>query len=365
MARKLSCDKVLFVSLVALSLFGCIMIYSASAVSAAQTLGNPYKYLIKHIVALAAGGLAAFAVYRADYRLLGRRWVGYAVYAASLLLCAAALFCPPINSARRWLTLGPVMLQPSEILKIGLVLVLARLVTSKAAEPERALPAALLLTGLAAGVVVLEPDLGTAASYVVLCGVVLWLAGVRARLFFIGLAGTIPLVAALAFSASYRRARLLSFLRPDADPLGAGFQAIQSLIAVGAGGLSGSGLGGSRQKLFFLPYPHTDFIFAIVGEELGLLGAAGVIACFAVIAWRGLRAARRAPEPFAAFLAAGATAMIVVQAAINVSVVLGLMPTKGIPLPFVSYGGSSLVASWIAGGLILNVSQHERERSEP
>ena len=367
MARKLSSDKVLFVALVALSLFGCVMIYSASAVSAGVTLGNPYKYVIKQIVALAAGGLAAFAVYRADYRLFSRRWVGYGVYGVALLLCVLALFRPPINSARRWLTLGPIMLQPSEILKVGLVLVLARLVTSRAAgpaQPERVLPAALLLTGLAAGVVVLEPDLGTAASYLMLCAVVLWLAGVRTRLFLIGLAGVIPLLAALAFSASYRRARLLSFLRPEADPLGAGFQAIQSLIAVGAGGLSGSGLGGSRQKLFFLPYPHTDFIFAIVGEELGFLGALGVIACFGVVAWRGFRAARRAPEPFAAFLAAGATALIVVQAAITVSVVLGLMPTKGIPLPFVSYGGSSLVASWIAGGLILNISQHEVERTD-
>jgi cell division protein FtsW len=363
MARKLSSDKVLFVALVALSLFGCVMIYSASAVSAAQTVGNPYKYLVKQMAALAAGGLAAFAVYRADYRLFARRAIGYGVYGLSLLLCVAVLFHPPINSARRWLTLGPFMLQPSEILKIGLVLALARLVTSKAsgpaARPERALPAALLLTGLAAGVVLLEPDLGTAASYVMLCGVVLWLSGVRARLFLIGLAGTLPLLAALAFSASYRRARLLSFLNPEADPLGAGFQAIQSLIAVGAGGVSGSGLGGSRQKLFFLPYPHTDFIFAIVGEELGFLGALGVIGCFAVVGWRGLRAARRAPEPFAAFLAAGATAMLVVQAAVNVSVVIGLMPTKGIPLPFISYGGSSLVASWIAGGLILNISQHE------
>ncbi len=368
MARKLSCDKVLFVALVALSLFGCVMIYSASAVSAGVTLGNPYKYVIKQIVALAAGGLAAFAVYRADYRLFSRRWVGYGVYGLSLLLCVLALFRPPINSARRWLTLGPVMLQPSEILKVGLVLVLARLVTSKAAgpaQPERVLPAALLLTGLAAGVVVLEPDLGTAASYVMLSAVVLWLAGVRLRLFLIGMAAVVPLVAAFALSASYRRARLLSFLRPGADPLGAGFQAIQSLIAVGAGGLTGSGLGGSRQKLFFLPYPHTDFIFAIVGEELGFLGALGVIACFGVVAWRGFRAARRAPEPFAAFLAAGATALIVVQAAINVSVVLGLMPTKGIPLPFVSYGGSSLVACWIAGGLILNISQHETTTAEP
>jgi cell division protein FtsW len=361
MARKLSCDKVLFVALVALSLFGCVMIYSASAVSAAQTVGSPYRYLFKQIVALAAGGLAAFAVYHADYRLFGRKWVGYTAYGVSLALCAAALLRPPINSARRWLTLGRVMLQPSELLKIGLVLVLARLLTRRPAEPERALPAALLLTGLAACVVVLEPDLGTAASYAVLCAVLLWLAGVRLRLFLIGAAGALPLLAALTFSAGYRRARLLSFLRPDADPLGAGFQAMQSLIAVGAGGLYGNGLGASRQKLFFLPYPHTDFIFAIIGEELGLLGSLGLIACFMVIGWRGLRAARRAPEPFGAFLAAGATAMIVVQAAINVSVVLGLMPTKGIPLPFVSYGGSSLVASWIAGGLILNVSQHERE----
>jgi cell division protein FtsW len=244
MARKLFRQGP-FVALVALSLFGCVMIYSASAVSAAQTLGNPYKYLIKQIAALVVGGLAAFAVYRADYRLFGRQWVGYAVYGLSLALCVAALFRPPINSARRWLTVGPLMLQPSEILKIGLVLVLARLVTRRAsgpaAQPERALPAALLLTGLAAGVVLLEPDLGTAASYLMLCGVVLWLSGVRVRLFLIGLAGMVPLLAVLALSASYRRARLLSFLNPEADPLGAGFQAIQSLIAVGAGGVSAAG----------------------------------------------------------------------------------------------------------------------------
>jgi cell division protein FtsW len=189
--------------------------------------------------------------------------------------------------------------------------------------------------------------------------VLLWLAGARVRVFVIAALATLPLLAALLLSADYRRARLLSFWKPEADPLGAGFQAIQSLIAVGAGGWIGNGLGGSRQKLFFLPYPHTDFIFAIVGEELGFVGSLAIVAGFGVIAWRGLRAARRAPDAFGAFLAAGATAMIVVQAAINLSVVLALVPTKGIPLPFVSYGGSSLVASWIAGGLILNISQHE------
>jgi cell division protein FtsW len=367
MARKLSSDKILFGALVALSLFGCVMIYSASAISSGETSGNPYRYLLKQLAALAVGGVAAFLVYRIDYRRFAKPWVVYGVYGGALLLCVAALFHPPINAARRWIPVGPLMLQPSEILKIGLILLLAHQVTRKSADfggPERALLPAGIFVAAASGIVLLEPDLGTAACYVVLAVVVLWLAGVRARFFGIALAGLIPLLALVALSSGYRRARLFSFLRPQADPLGAGFQTIQSLIAVGTGGWTGNGLGGGRQKLFFLPYPHTDFIFAIVAEELGFLGALGVVLCFAVVAWRGLRAARRAPEPFAAYLAAGATAMIVIQAAINVSVVLALMPTKGIPLPFVSYGGSSLVAFWIAGGLLLNVSQHEVEVRE-
>jgi cell division protein FtsW len=193
--------------------------------------------------------------------------------------------------------------------------------------------------------------------------VLLWLAGARLRWFAYGALAAVPVLAILLLSADYRRARLLAFLHPEADPLGRGFQAMQSLIAVGAGGWFGNGLGGSRQKLFFLPFPHTDFIFAIVGEELGFIGAVGLVAGFGIVAWRGLRAARRAPDAFGAFLAAGATAMIVVQAAINLAVVLALVPTKGIPLPFVSYGGSSLIASWIAGGIILNVAQHEVKES--
>ena len=367
MARKLASDKILFAALVALSLFGCVMIYSASAVSAAETAGNPYRYLLKQIGALAIGGLGAFAVYRTDYRRFARPWIVYGAYGAALLLCVAVLFRPPINAARRWITLGPATIQPSELLKIGLVLVFASQVSGKigkTGEAGRAVLPCAVLTALAAGVVLLEPDMGTAVSYLVLCAVVLWLAGARARVFAYGAAAALPALAALAFSAGYRKARLLSFWRPEADPLGAGFQALQSLIAVGAGGWLGNGLGGSRQKLFFLPYPHTDFIFAIVGEELGFVGAAALVAAFGVIAWRGLRAARRAPDDFGAYLAAGATAMIVVQAAINMSVVLALLPTKGLPLPFVSYGGSSLVASWLAAGLILNVSQHEVERSE-
>ena len=365
MARKLTTDKVLFVPLVALSLFGCIMIYSASAVSSAETAGSPYRYLIKQIAALLVGGVAAFVVSRTDYRNFARPWVFYAGYGAAFALCAFALLQPPINAARRWIPLGPVMFQPSEFLKVALVVLLAAQIARKTlvwGDPHKAIKPALFFTLAAAGIVMLEPDLGTAACYVMLVGVLLWIAGVRAKLFLILGAAAIPMVAIAALSADYRRARLLSFLRPEADPLGAGFQALQSLIAVGAGGLFGSGLGASRQKLFFLPYPHTDFIFAIVGEELGFIGAVGVVLCFGVIAWRGFRAARPGPPPGGGGQGGGATAMLVVQAAVNLSVVLALLPTKGIPLPFVSYGGSSLVASWIAAGLILNVSQHEVER---
>jgi len=367
MARKLATDKVLFVPLVALSLFGCVMIYSASAVSSAETSGSPYRYLIKQIAALVVGGIVAFVVSRADYRVFASPWLVYLTYGGAFVLCVVALLQSPINSARRWIPVGPVMFQPSEFLKVALVVLLASQIARKTlafGDPEKAIKPVLFFSLASAAVVLLEPDLGTAACYVMLGGVLLWIAGVRAKLFLILGAGALPLVIAAAFAASYRRARVLSFLRPEADPLGAGFQALQSLIAVGAGGLFGNGLGASRQKLFFLPYPHTDFIFAIVGEELGFIGSVGVIACFAVIAWRGFRAARRAPDAFGGLLAAGATAMLVVQAAVNVSVVLAIMPTKGIPLPFVSYGGSSLVASWLAAGLILNVSQHEVETRE-
>ncbi|HWZ85166.1 MAG TPA: putative lipid II flippase FtsW [Thermoanaerobaculia bacterium] len=362
MARKLASDKILFITLVVLSLFGCVMIYSASAVSAGEMSGNPYRYLVKQIASLILGGIAAYAVYRTDYRIFARPWIVYGAYGLTLALAVFTLFRPPINGARRWIPLGVTMLQPAELLKVALVLLLAHQLArkgEKGGDPERALLPSVVFAGVAAGVVVLQPDLGTAVCYVMLCAVLLWLAGARARWFLFGALALVPVLAGLLLSADYRRARILSFLHPEADPLGRGFQAIQSLIAVGAGGWFGNGLGGSRQKLFFLPYPHTDFIFAIVGEELGFIGALGIVACFGIVAWRGLRASRRAPDAFAAFLAAGATAMIVVQAAINLSVVLALVPTKGIPLPFVSYGGSSLIASWIAGGLILNISQHE------
>jgi cell division protein FtsW len=211
---------------------------------------------------------------------------------------------------------------------------------------------------LMSGLVLLQPDMGTAALLVSAAMLLLFLAGLAWRWVLLGIAAALPLVAWVVFSADYRRERLLAFLDPEKDPLGSGFQALQSLIAVGSGGLLGLGPGQSMQKLYFLPYPHSDFIYAIVGEELGLLGALGVVALFMVLLWRGARAGLRAPDPLGRYLAWGFTGILVLQALINVSVALALLPTKGIPLPFISYGGSSLVVSMTACGVLLNVSQH-------
>jgi cell division protein FtsW len=359
-AKKLASDKILFAALVALSLFGCVMIYSASAVSAGETSGNPYRYLIKQIAALVLGGIAAFVVYRTDYRRFGRPLLVYGFYGSMLGLAAFALLRPPINGARRWIPLGFTNLQPSELLKVALVLLLAYQLSRKAeggAGPEKAMIPAAVFAGLAAGVVVLQPDLGTAFCYAMLCAVLLWLAGARFRWFVFGALALVPLLAVLLLSADYRRARLLSFLNPEADPLGAGFQALQSLIAVGAGGWFGNGLGGSRQKLFFLPFPHTDFIFAIVGEELGLLVALAIVALFVVLIWRGLRIGLRAPDPFGGYLALGITVLIATQTLVNLGVVTGLLPTKGLPLPFISFGGSALLVTMLSTGVLLNISQ--------
>jgi cell division protein FtsW len=361
MARKLASDKLLFLAFVALALTGCVMIYSASALESVRTTGSPYRYLVKQLIALAVGTGAGFALSRVSPDVLKRPAIVYGFLAICFALCVAVLFRPRINAARRWLVAGPFSIQPAEFLKIALVIFLAYQIDRKRDRLDDfvrgILPAAVFLAA-AAGLVLAEPDFGTAISYLLVAAALFWLAGAPVRYFAIGGAACVPILAWLAFSADYRRERLLAFLHPEADPLGAGFQAAQSLIAVGAGGLTGNGLGQSRQKLFFLPYPHTDFIFAIVGEELGFIGAVGIIALFAIVAWRGLRAARRAPDSFLSLLAAGATLVIVLQAAINVGVVLTLLPTKGIPLPFLSYGGSSLVADCLAAGILLGVSQH-------
>jgi cell division protein FtsW len=215
-----------------------------------------------------------------------------------------------------------------------------------------------IVVGALVGLILIEPDFGTAMTLAVIAAVMIFAAGLSYTYVFGTILLALPLIATVAMSADYRRRRLLTFMNPWEDPLGDGFQIIQSLIAIGTGGVTGKGLMGGVQKLFYLPEPHTDFIFSVISEELGLIGATLVVICFCIITWRGLRVTLSAPDRFGAFLALGLTTMVAVQAFMNMSVVLSLMPTKGIPLPLVSFGGSSLLINLVGMGVLLNVSQH-------
>jgi cell division protein FtsW len=361
MARKLKSDKVLFFATLLLVFASIVMVYSASAVMAMEKFQRPYLFLIKQSM-WAALGLAALAiVMRVDYRLYRQPaviWSSLAVVGAGLCL---VLLSSPINGTRRWFGVGGFGVQPSELAKLALILFAAALLERrmhKVNDLRYALLPIALVTAAIVVLVLLEPDFGTAVSMLMVVALMVFAAGLDWRYFAAVAAAGIPALAAIAIAAPYRMRRLTTFLNPDADPLGDGFQILQSLIAVGTGGLTGMGLMQGVQKLFYLPEPHTDFIYAVIGEEMGLVGTTLVLVAFAVITWRGLRIALRSPDPFASFLAMGLTGMIAVQAFINISVVLALMPTKGIPLPFVSAGGSSLLINLVGMGVLLNLSQH-------
>jgi cell division protein FtsW len=272
------------------------------------------------------------------------------------------LFSAPINGTRRWFAVGGLGIQPSELAKVACVFFTALMLERRMHRIDdlsySLLPIGLIL-GLVVALILLQPDFGTSISLALVIAVMVFAAGLHYR-YFVGLAlAALPAIYIVLVSAPYRRRRLLAFWDPWADPLGDGFQIIQSLVAVGTGGVFGRGLMAGVQKLFYLPEPHTDFIYAVISEELGLVGATAILICFCVIAWRGLRIAARAEDTFGSFVALGLTTMIAVQAFVNISVVLGLMPTKGIPLPLVSFGGSSLLINLLGMGVLLNISQHE------
>jgi len=361
MARKLAFDKTLFGVGVGLTLFGLVMIYSASALIAMERFGSAHHFLLKQAAAAAVGLGAMVAAMHVDYRRLLKRPVVYTGLLASTVLLVAALVADRTHQVHRWISLGPVQIQPSEIGKLSLVLFLAYLLARKEARVNdlvgTIIPCAVVVGQLAL-LVYLQPDLGTAAVYIMLAIVLLFLAGLRWRYLMISGGACLLAIGLLILQAPYRVRRIMSFMNPDDDPLGAGFQVRQSILAVASGGLRGQGVGESRQKLFFLPEPHTDFLFSVISEELGLLGAAAVIAAFGVLFWRGVVAASGAPDRGGYYLGMGITIWLVVQAMMNMAVTLGLMPTKGIPLPFLSYGGSSLVVSLCALGVLLNISQH-------
>ncbi len=361
MARKLKSDKFLFTATLLLVCTSVVMVYSASAVVAMDNNNDPYLFLFKQATFALLGLFLVQLVMRIDYRNYRQPvviWTGLAIVG---LLLVAVLFGRPIKGATRWLNIGGLGIQPSELAKIVLIIFVAALLErrmDKIDDPAHTLvPIGLVLAGFVA-LILPEPDLGTSLALVVIAGVMVFAAGINYR-YIAGVAvAALPAFYLLVWRSDYRRDRILAFLDPWADPLGNGYQMVQSMIAVGTGGLLGRGLMGGVQKLHYLPEPHNDFIYAVISEELGLIGATMIVACFCVIAWRGLRTSLRAPDRFGAFLALGLTTMVAFQAFFNVSVVLGLLPTKGIPLPFVSYGGSSLLINLIGIGILLNVSQH-------
>jgi cell division protein FtsW len=360
-SRWLAIDKPLFATTVAMVSLGLLMVYSSSYHLSQQIWGSGTHFLFRQAVAAFVGLGVMILAMRIDYRAYkGRPIVALAV-AGTLALLVLVLVAGSGTGANRWLVIGPLRLQPAEIAKLSIVLFLASYLARKDEDIDdwwKGLFPALAVVGTFALLILREPDLGTAAAIVTVAAIMLCVAGLAWR-YIVGL-GTLALAAAAAqvMMTGYQTRRILAFVNPWGDPLDVGFQTVQSLIAVGTGGVTGLGLAEGRQKLSFLPEPHTDFIYAVIGEELGLLGAILVVLGFMVILWRGLSASAAAPDKFGFYLGIGLTAGLVMQALVNMSVVVNLVPTTGIPLPLISYGGSSLVTTCAAIGVLLNISQH-------
>jgi cell division protein FtsW len=362
-------DRVLFIAAFLLLLLGVLAVYTASAAVSLDRYGSPHHVVLRHALHAVVGLAALLLFARLDYRKLDSPAianVGWALALVALVLCFAEA---PAGGARRWLRLGELSVQPSELAKLVVVVLVAFHLSRRKeilGDPWRGLLPPMLFAGSLAALVALQPDFGTAAFLLLLCALLALVAGTPWRVLAAHAAAGVTALAFFVVQEPYRLARLRSFLDPTGDPLGSGFQLRQSLIALGTGGLVGrshdgplgTGLGCSLQKLFYLPEPHTDFVFAVFGEELGLAGTLLVVALFVVVLVRGLTIAAHAAEMFGALIATGCTALLALQALVNILVVVGLLPTKGVPLPFLSYGGSSLVVSCAALGLLLSVSRH-------
>lgn len=359
MAKRVGVDKWLFGVTLMLVVIGLLMVFSASAVMAKERSGSPYHFVILQSIWAAIGLLAMTLLMQIDYRRYNGPNVVFPAIAVTTLLLLIALFMHDSHGAHRWIRFGPLSFQPSEIAKPVLVLFLAWFLQNRMGDIESfrgtILPAA-LPSLIFIALILKEPDLGTGLVCAAVTALMLYLAGMNLR--YLGYAAVLSApVLYFMLQVKWRRDRILAFLNPESDPLGKGFHIIQSLIAVGTGGLRGLGYMDGRQKLFYLPEPHTDYIFANIAEELGLIGAIIVIVLFVTLGYRGMRAAILCKDPFARFLAFGITATLLIQAFFNISVVLALVPTKGITLPLVSYGGTSLFIMLASLGVLLNITR--------
>lgn len=360
MAKRVSVDRWLFTITMLLVFVGLVMVFSASAVMARERFGSPYAFVSKQLVWAIAGLAAMIIATRVDYRRYKHPALVFSMMGFTTLLLISVFFLDRSHNTHRWIHAGGFSFQPSELAKPMLILFLAYFLENRAKTindvRNTLLPAAAPVV-LFLGLIVLQPDLGTAIACAGIAACILYTAGMRMRYFAYSFAASLVPLYFLIFHVSFRRARILAFLNPYADSQKTGFHIIQSLIAVGTGGVTGTGLMEGKQKLFYLPEPHTDFIFAVTAEELGLVGALLVVALFAIFLWRGMRVSWRTEDLFGRYLAVGITSMVVLQAFINISVVLGMMPTKGIPLPLVSYGGSSLFVTLACVGVLLNITK--------
>ena len=360
MAKRVSVDKWLFGVTLLLVLIGLVMVFSASAVIAKDKFGSPYHFMFRQTLWAFAGVLAMFIMIQVDYKKLQHPAIVYSLFAITTLLLVLVLFLDRSHNTHRWIKLGAFSFQPSELAKPAIILYLAHFLSTRVKQIDdwrRTLLPAAVPTLLFTALIVKQPDLGTAMACCAITGAVLWVAGMHPKYLGYALAASVVPLYILIFRTPWRYQRILAFMDPYADPQGKGFHMVQSLIAVGTGGVTGQGLMEGKQKLFYLPEPQTDFIYAVIAEEWGLIGSIVIVLLFAFFCYRGLRCAMNTRDNFARFLAVGITAMVGVQAFFNISVVLGLLPTKGIPLPFISYGGSSLFITLASVGVLLNITK--------
>jgi cell division protein FtsW len=345
-----------------LVLFGLVMVLSSSSLVALEETRSTWSYASRQAI-WAALGLVGLAVALWSDRRLWRRWCRTLLVGVVALLAAVLAVGPSINGAKRWIGVGPIQVQPSELAKVALILVIADLLAQRSAEvddPRRTLYPVLGIVGAVCGLILLQPNLGTTLVIVAIVGAMLLASGTRMRP-LAALGGLAVVVAGmLVWFEPYRRERLFGMFDPWANAETSGYQAIQANVGLADGGLTGLGLGQSRAKWGYLPFAHTDFVFAIIGEELGLVGALSTVALFVALAFLGIRAAERAADRFSSLVAVGITTWLVAQAFLNVGVVIGLLPNTGVPLPFVSYGGSSLLVTMIGAGMLLNIARHPR-----
>lgn len=359
-------DLALALGTLMLLAIGLVLIYSSSAILAMGRSGDSFYYIKRQLVFAAAGVLALVAIVKVEREGL-RDWAGLMMVAVIAML--ALTLIPGIGKvaggARRWLGAGPLRFQPSELAKIALVLFAADRLSRPAPKGgdfswKAGVPPVLLAAGMAAGLTLLEPDFGSAVMILLIASSMLFCAGLNPRLFLYAAAAAVPAAAFLVLHSAYRMRRVAVFLDPWKDPNGAGFQIVHSMMAFGTGGLLGQGLGQGKQKLYYLPEPHTDFIFSTAGEEFGFLGCAMLVTLFLLLLWRGFMIALKSQDLFLKLASLGITVMLGLQIVVNLFVVLGLAPTKGTTLPFLSSGGSALIVDLAAVGLLLNFSRAKR-----